>query len=79
MTRWLFQPCTACGSIEGFYPGDVCTGMYVYVDQHIGFLLADTLYQVKDEAVALVDVVALPDHILGSPIGHSNGKVKVYW
>ena len=33
------------------------------------------LLQVKDEAVALVDVVAPPDHILGSPIGNSDGKV----
>jgi len=39
------------------------------------FVCLLSLHQVKNEAVALVDVVAPPDHILGSPIGHSNGKV----
>ena len=32
--------------------------------------------QLKDEAVSLVDVLAPPDFILNSPIGHSNGKVS---
>ena len=32
----------------------------------------------KDEAVALVDVLAPSDFILDSPIGHSNGKVCRY-
>jgi len=31
-------------------------------------------YELKDEAVALVDALAPPDFILNSPIGHSNGK-----
>ena len=29
----------------------------------------------KPEAVALVDVIAPPDFILNSPIGHSDGQV----
>ena len=40
---------------------------------HRGFLLNS--FQLKDEAVALIDVVAPPDHILKSPIGHSSGQV----
>ncbi|XP_067034311.1 peroxisomal acyl-coenzyme A oxidase 3-like [Acropora muricata] len=31
-------------------------------------------FELKDEAVALVDALAPPDFILNSPIGHSNGK-----
>ena len=31
--------------------------------------------QLKDEAVALVDVLAPPDHVLRAPIGLSNGEV----
>lgn len=33
------------------------------------------VFQLKDEAVSLVDVVAPPDFILKSPIGASDGQV----
>lgn len=32
--------------------------------------------QLKDDAVALVDVFAPPDFILNSPIGKANGEVR---
>ena len=34
--------------------------------------------QLKDEAVALCDVIAPPDHILQSAIGSSDGQVANY-
>lgn len=33
--------------------------------------------QLKDDAVALVDVFAPPDFILNSPIGKASGEVKL--
>lgn len=33
--------------------------------------------QLKDDAVALVDAIAPPDFILNSPIGMSDGQVKL--
>ena len=33
----------------------------------------------KPEAVALVDIIAPPDFILNSPIGHSDGQVSQLW
>lgn len=35
-----------------------------------------SLLQLKDDAVALVDVFAPPDFILNSPIGNADGQVK---
>lgn len=35
-----------------------------------------SLLQLKDDAVALVDVFAPPDFILNSPIGCADGQVK---
>lgn len=34
--------------------------------------------QLKDDAVALVDVFAPPDFILNSPIGNADGQVKIF-
>lgn len=36
-------------------------------------------YELKDEAVALVDALAPTDFILNSPIGMSNGQVVNIW
>ena len=33
--------------------------------------------ELKDDAVSLVDAVAPPDFILNSPIGKSDGEVKI--
>ena len=39
-------------------------------------LISTARLQLKDQVVSLVDVIAPPDHILKSPIGVSNGKVR---
>lgn len=37
-----------------------------------------SLLQLKDDAVALVDVFAPSDFILNSPIGNADGQVKIF-
>ncbi len=33
--------------------------------------------QLKNEALSLIDAIAPPDHILRSPLGQSDGKVRI--
>ncbi len=40
--------------------------------------LIDLCHDLRNEAVALVDVFAPPDHILNSVLGVSDGKVNSY-
>jgi len=35
--------------------------------------------ELKDDSVSLVDALAPPDFILGSPIGQSDGEVSLDW
>lgn len=42
------------------------------IAKRVGFVFR----QLKDDAVALVDVIAPPDFILDSPIGRADGEVK---
>ena len=39
--------------------------------------LIELCYQLRNEAVALVDVFAPPDHILNSVLGVKDGKVRI--
>ncbi|XP_025025056.1 peroxisomal acyl-coenzyme A oxidase 3 isoform X2 [Python bivittatus] len=52
--------------------------------ENAGKLIQDSILELcsklKDEAVALVDVIAPPDFVLGSPIGKANGELyKNLW
>ena len=49
--------------------------MYIHIALYYSATFIKYTSQLKDETVSLVDVIAPPDHILQSPIGHSNGQV----
>ena len=55
----------------------VCIHIFVF-DLHVELNCATFMLQLKDEAVAIVDVIAPPDFILQSPIGLSNGQVTLH-
>ena len=54
------------------------TGGYVSGREPASYIrdsIVELCNELKDDAIALVDVVAPPDFILSSPIGSSNGEV----
>jgi acyl-CoA oxidase len=55
----------------------LCQGHYM-LPHHIKLIrdnITSYCYKLKDEAVALIDVIAPPDWVIGSPLGQSDGKV----